>query len=48
MSNDNCGTISYRAVHADGTFAGGGSTSTFHPHDELHVMSAALEMERVA
>jgi hypothetical protein len=48
MSNADCGTIYYRAVHADGSLAGGGSTTTFHPGDELHVMSAALEMERAS
>lgn len=43
-----CGTIYWRAAHADGTYASGGTTSTFHPNDEAHVMSAALEMERAS
>lgn len=47
-AGNQCGTITYRATHADGTFASGGSTSTFHPHDEVHVMSASLEMERAS
>jgi hypothetical protein len=40
------GTIHYKATNGDGTTAVIGSTTTFHPHDEMHVMSAALEIER--
>ncbi|HEY8361041.1 MAG TPA: hypothetical protein VIL30_26580 [Ramlibacter sp.] len=45
---DPCGTIRYVATHADGSLAGCGTTSTFHPGDELHVMSGALELERAS
>lgn len=48
MSAPACGSIRWVATDVDGSLASCGVTSTFHPHDETHVMDGALELERAS